>query len=116
MATWRRDATLTDRARTNRQTMNPAEQIVWHHLRRRALGVRFRRQEPLAGCIVDFVCKERKLVVEIDGETHVDEQADARRDEHLARLGYTTVRFWNDDVYDNIGGVIETIARALGRG
>ena len=116
MSAWRRDRTLTERARSNRREMNAAERLVRSHLRRGRLGYRFRGQEPLAGYVVDFVCLDRNPIVEVDGETHTDQKADTRRDHNLATLGYRTLRFRNHDVYERQHDVIETIARALEEG
>lgn len=63
----------------------------------------------MAGYIVDFVCLEARLVIEVDGSQHADSSRDRRRDEELTRLGYRVLRFWNEDVLKNIEGVAETI-------
>jgi very-short-patch-repair endonuclease len=76
-------------------------------------GYRFRRQHPIGRYVVDFVCLEAKLVIEVDGPTHEDRQRDERRDRDLASRGYSTLRFWNTDLYENIDGVIELILNQL---
>jgi very-short-patch-repair endonuclease len=71
------------------------------------------RQEPIGTYIVDFVCRERRLVVEVDGGQHADNARDVARDKWLADHGYRVLRFWNNDVLKNMDGVLETIAMAL---
>ncbi|HVZ15440.1 MAG TPA: endonuclease domain-containing protein [Bauldia sp.] len=74
----------------------------------------FRRQVPIAGYIVDFVCHERRLVIEIDGDSHASTQAqDELRSMRLAEEGFRVVRFWNDDVIRNLDGVLEHLAEVL---
>jgi very-short-patch-repair endonuclease len=89
----------------------PAEHALWQQLREGRLdGLRFRRQHPLGMFILDFVCLERKLIIELDGSSH-DERAgyDEARTEHLAALGYRVVRFRNDDVVSDLPRVLSTI-------
>ena len=103
----------TRRARVLRQSQTQAEAVVWRALRGRGLGgVKFVRQEPIGPYFADFVCRDEKLVVEIDGATHSTEaelRNDARRTEFLCAHGYRVVRFTNEDVYRNLDGVLETI-------
>ena len=89
--------------------MSKAETKLWMLLRRRALGHRFRRQHTIGRCIVDFVCLEKRLIVEVDGSQHGDLENDQVRDDHMRRLGYQILRFdaWSalehtDDVVDEI--------------
>jgi very-short-patch-repair endonuclease len=109
----------TRRARDLRQDQTEAERLLWRRLRGRALGgFKFVRQEPIGPYFADFVCREERLIVEIDGATHsTDEERyrDARRAAVLAGGGYRTVRFVNDEVYRNIEGALETILTALER-
>ena len=97
--------------------MTDAERLLWWALRRRQLdGVRFRRQHPLGPYIVDFICLERTLVVEVDGSHHAEpeQQAhDERRTQWLNAEGYAVVRVWNRDVFTNLNGVLATIFAAL---
>ncbi len=87
---------------------------MWHQVRaRRLAGFRFRRQHPIGPYVVDFVCLEAHLVIEVDGPTHENPSRDQQRDQNLASRGYATLRFWNEDVYDNLEGVIETILDTL---
>ena len=110
----RRDPWLIVRARQLRHNQTNAETVLWHRLRaRRLAGYRFRRQHPIGPYVVDFVCLEGRLVIEVDGPTHEDRMRDQRRDRDLASRGYSTLRFWNNDVYENIDGVIEMILNSL---
>lgn len=111
---------LADRARALRKQLTPQETRLWLRLRAlRAQGLHFRRQAPFQNCILDFVCFDRRLAVEIDGSQHAEgrhEQRDAQRDAALAREDFLTLRFWNGEVNDNIENVVETIfARAMER-
>jgi very-short-patch-repair endonuclease len=84
---------------------------LWRHLRARQLeGLKFRRQQPIDNYIVDFVCFEKRIVIEVDGGQHmVEKEKDTERDDHLKRHGFRVLRFWNNDVLTNIGGVLEVI-------
>lgn len=74
---------------------------------------RFRRQHPIAGYVVDFASDRARLIVELDGGQHADSEKDRERDRRLARLGWRVVRFWNHDVLQNIGGVLQNLRTAL---
>jgi very-short-patch-repair endonuclease len=107
------------RARGLRQNHTGAERLLWRRLRNRLLGgFKFVRQEPAGPYFADFVCREEKLVVEVDGATHStddERRRDAKREHFLRDLGYRMVRFQNGDVYRNIEGVLDTILAALER-
>ena len=108
----------TKRARELRKTLTSQEARLWLQLRiMRAEGFHFRRQAPLLGFYLDFVCFKHRLIVEIDGSQHADDpiQADhdAKRDAILSRAGFRTLRFWNSDVSANLDGVVQTIQLAL---
>ncbi len=108
------DQALKLNARRLRANMTDAERKLWHSLRQRQLlGCRFRRQVVIGGFIVDFVCLESRLVIEVDGGQHCGSAADVNRDEVLTRNGFRVMRFWNNEVIDNLIGVLEVIARAL---
>ena len=102
-----------------RQAMTPAEARLWSHLRKPGIaGLRFRRQVPIGPYLVDFLCPQRRLIVEADGGQHADDKdaaADRRRDSWLMTQGYTIVRVWNHDVRDNIDGVCAAIATAASK-
>lgn len=105
------DPVLYDRARQLRREMTPAEAILWKELRaKRFDGFKFRRQQPIDRYIADFFCPAAKLIVELDGETHVGREVpDATRQARLEELGYRVVRFLNSDVYDDLEMVLENI-------
>ena len=106
---------MNDRARALRRGMTDAEKLMWSELRgRRFDGVKFKRQKPIAGYIVDFVALDLKLVVEIDGGQHAERtERDAARTRVLEESGYHVVRFWNHDVLGNIEGVLEALIQEL---
>ncbi len=107
----------TDRSRELRRAETPAEKQLWSKLRGRRLGgFKFIRQAPIGPFFADFLCRERGLVVEIDGATHSTEeelQKDARRRAFIEVLGYRILWFQNAEVFENIDGVCETIFLAL---
>ncbi|NUQ17040.1 MAG: DUF559 domain-containing protein [Sphingomonas sp.] len=105
----------TKRARELRNAATEAERRLWAYLRQRRLGgFKFSRQMSVGPFVCDFLCRERGLVVELDGGQHADREAqDARRTLFLKREGLTVVRFWNSDVFDNIDGVLQVIDAKL---
>ena len=94
--------TLLAKAKKLRQQNTPTEIKLWNHIRsRRFMGLKFRRQYPLGPYIVDFICIEKKLIIEIDGSQHNElkqEAYDAHRTEYLTKLGYQVLRFWNHEI------------------
>ncbi len=106
---------LSDRARELRRDMTDAERRLWRHLReRQRLGCKFRRQVPVGDYIVDFACFEMKLVIEVDGSQHMDrEERDAKRTRWLESEGFRVLRFWNNEVLEQIDGVLSVIEEAL---
>ncbi|MBN8922623.1 MAG: DNA-cytosine methyltransferase [Rhodanobacter sp. 68-29] len=102
-----------ERARRLRNAATDAERHLWRHLRcRQIVGCKFRRQYPLAGYIVDFVCIPAGLVLELDGGQHLDAMArDADRTRAIEALGYRVLRFWNDDVLLRTDAVLEEVWR-----
>lgn len=106
-----------NRARVLRDGQSSAEDVLWQHIRDRQLGgFKFVRQCPIGPYFSDFVCRERKLAIEIDGGTHstpAEVKADAVRDATLAELGYRVFRVGNDEVYDNVDGVLESLMLEL---
>jgi very-short-patch-repair endonuclease len=111
------DRWLLDRARDLRREMAPAEKILWQKLRNRWFaGFKFRRQAAIDGYIVDFDCAECKLVIELDGESHVgNEDADRNRQNDLEKHGLKVLRIWNPDLFDNLGGVLQAIYEECGQ-
>jgi len=106
---------LLKHAREMRSAQTDAEQVLWYHLRaRRFQGAKFRRQRPVGPYIVDFVCPEYRLVLEVDGGQHsASAPYDARRDAWLAANGYRVLRFWNNEVMQRLPDVLERIRVAL---
>jgi very-short-patch-repair endonuclease len=101
-------------ARQLRRDMTDAEHALWRHLRRRQLlGHRFRRQHPVGPYIVDFVCLEQQIVIELDGSQHADSATDASRDAFLAASGFRILRFWNNDALTRTDDVLDAVLRAL---
>ena len=107
---------IRQRARALRYNPTEAERLLWRQLRFWQIdGYKFRRQQPLGHYIVDFVCLEKRLVVEVDGGQHAEQQMkyDSERDAWLAAQGFSVLRFWNDEVLKNIDGVKEIILNKL---
>jgi very-short-patch-repair endonuclease len=106
-----------NRSRDLRKNQTSAEQQLWRKLRGRQLGgCKFVRQEPIGPYFADFVCREHRLIVEVDGATHsTDEELarDANRERFLHEAGYGVLRVTNDEVFNNLDGVCETILAAL---
>ncbi|ALC15723.1 very-short-patch-repair endonuclease [Desulfuromonas soudanensis] len=104
---------LTQTAKELRHNATDAEQLLWRHLRGKQMsGLKFRRQEQIGRFVVDFVCYERRLIVEADGGQHALEQTkDAERTRWLNAQGFTVVRFWNHEILTNCEGVLESIRR-----
>ena len=101
-------------ARPLRGRSTEAEKRVWQALRAHQAGSKFRRQQPIEGYVVDFVSFEHRLVIEIDGGQHGDASDDEeRRTRCLEANGFRILRFWNNDVMENLEGVFDTIVAAL---
>ncbi len=102
-------------AKRLRRDQTDAERLLWARLRDRQLnGYKFRRQRPIERYVVDFVCIERRLVVELDGGQHAEQMSkDDLRTAEIVRRGFRVIRFWNNDVIANIEGVLEAIAVKL---
>jgi very-short-patch-repair endonuclease len=109
------DAQMRQRAKLLRQNNTDAEQHLWFYLRAHRLqGYKFKRQVPIGHCIVDFICTQRKLIIELDGGQHIlNKEYDETRTSYLNSLGYIVLRFWNDEVLLHIENVLESIFRFL---
>jgi very-short-patch-repair endonuclease len=104
------------RAKDLRREMTLAEKILWNELRANKLGVHFRRQQVIAGFIVDFYCHKAALVIEVDGDIHnLQKEDDVRREKALSGLGLKVVRFNNDDVLRDLSLVIGKIKELIMR-
>jgi very-short-patch-repair endonuclease len=111
---WIRKDGATKRARNLRQDETEAEYRLWSDLRNRNLnGFKFSRQIPLGPYFADFLCREKKLIVEVDGSQHAESASDARRTEWLNGQGYSVLRFWNHEVLEQRRDVLETIVAVL---
>jgi very-short-patch-repair endonuclease len=102
-------------AKALRSNQTDAEQRLWYQLRaHRFMGLKFKRQKLLGRYIVDFVCLEHRLAIELDGGQHAEQVAyDRQRDTWLRQQGYTVLRFWNNDVMQQLDGVLERIRCAV---
>ena len=101
-------------AKSLRKSLTDSERKLWHRLRGEQLGVKFRRQYPFENCILDFVCVERRLVIEVDGSQHADDQEyDEKRTERLRKAGFTVLRFWNNEVLNETDAVVQAVWSAL---
>ena len=97
-----------------RKESTPAERKLWSRIRNDQLGVTFRRQHAVGNYIPDFCSPKAKLIIELDGSQHLEqEEYDGERTEYLKSLGYTVIRFWNNDVMKNIDSVILAIIHAM---
>ncbi len=103
-------------AKRLRHTSTDAEACLWHHLRAGRLhGIKFKRQKPIGAYIVDFICIDRNLVIEVDGGQHLEQaERDTVRTRWLEAQGFTVLRFWNDDVLRDTDAVLQEILRVMG--
>ena len=104
-------------ARKLRKNQTPQEQKFWNLVRaHRFYNLEFRRQYPLGDYIVDFICREKKLIVEIDGGQHNSPEnviKDLERTQYLNSKGYKVIRFWNNDIDNNIEGIFDELRRII---
>lgn len=107
---------LKEFAQKNKQFATEAESLLWEHIRAKRLSVKFNRQHIIGDYIVDFVCIEKKLVVEVDGGYHSEYEQiekDELRTERLNGMGFNVIRFTNEEITGNIFGVINKIKNKL---
>ncbi|OYU14357.1 MAG: hypothetical protein CFE37_11545 [Alphaproteobacteria bacterium PA4] len=103
-----------ERARTMRNASTPAERQLWSRLRASSLmGYKFSRQISVGPYICDFVCRQARLVIELDGSQH-SEETDRARTDHLEAKGYVVMRFWNQQVLQDVDSVLQMILAELG--
>ena len=103
----------TSQARALRRRSTDAENILWRRLRARELAaVKFRRQVPIGPYVVDFVAFEQRLIIEVVGWRHADDSPERSR--YLEAQCFRSLRFWNNEVLNNIDGVLHTILAAIG--
>jgi very-short-patch-repair endonuclease len=109
-----KDERRTGRSRSLRRSSTRAELTLWRQLRDRQLGgFKFVRQEPVGPYYPDFVCRERHLIVEVDGGQHADSVTDRERDAFLTEIGYQIIRIWNNQIFENIEGVLQMLQSEL---
>ena len=108
---------ILERCRELRQTATPPENIHWGLLRNHRLkNAKFRRQHPIGNYILDFYCHDARLAIELDGSGHLEEAAlsyDQARTEYLQKQGIIVLRFWNDEILNQLEGVLSVIWEAL---
>ena len=106
---------MRDFARRLRRHSTDAEKLLWSRLRgRRLRAIKFKRQVPLFGYVVDFAALENKLIIERDGGQHaMQAERDKARTVALENAGYRVIRFWNNEVLSNLDGVLESIVQEL---
>ena len=107
---------LKDFAKENRREMTESERVLWTELRKLECGYHFRRQHPIGDYIADFICLKKKLVIEVDGGYHnepIQQQNDQMRTEFLESIGYTVIRFQNEEISNNLHEVILRIKEQL---
>jgi very-short-patch-repair endonuclease len=104
---------LTNFAKTLRKRSTDAELLLWQRLRARRLEViKFRRQQPVEDFVVDFLSFEKRIIIELDGGQHAENrQKDRQRDRFLTQAGFKILRFWNNEVLENMDGVLERIRK-----
>ena len=105
---------LTPIARRLRAEMTDTERLLWSRLRGEQLGVRFTKQFPIGSAVADFACRSARLVVELGGGQHDRRaRADAARTRMIQDHGYSVIRYWNNDVVENLDGVLQDILHHL---
>ena len=113
-SSYRRWELLKPAARQMRHEPTEAEKLLWHAIRGRALGAKFRRQHVIDDFVANFICIDANLVIEVDGPVHLGQaDYDAAREEHLQGCGYRVIRFTNEDVMKRLAKVLEWIRAAL---
>ena len=104
-------------ARNLRKNSTIQERRLWNLLKNRQFhNLKFKHQQPISDYIVDFICKEAKIIIEIDGGQHNEPENieyDKTRTEYLNTLGYKVIRFWNNEIYENIEGVVLRLKKEI---
>ncbi|WP_354433289.1 endonuclease domain-containing protein [Martelella mangrovi] len=107
-------STHTQFARSLRRNETDAEKVLWREIRNRNLnGFKFVRQYPVGPYFADFACREKTLVVELDGAQHAENMRDAERTRYINNAGFSVIRFWNEEVLRERNDVLETIVAIL---
>lgn len=118
MASSDRYELLKEFAKENKKFPTEAESLLWQHIRSKQLWFKFNRQHIVGDYIVDFICIERNLVIEVDGGYHSEYEQmerDECRTEHLEKMGLRVIRFSNEDIFNNIEEVLDSIRKELYR-
>jgi very-short-patch-repair endonuclease len=101
-------------ALTMRNDSTKAENMLWQQLRNRQMeGAKFRRQVPLDGYILDFVCMDAKLIIEVDGSQHAESKRDEARDAYFRSQGFRVMRFWNEEIEQGLDFVCRSILAVI---
>ncbi|MFA6274142.1 MAG: DUF559 domain-containing protein [Candidatus Paceibacterota bacterium] len=101
---------MKERRKDLRKSLTPQEYKLWFYLKNNNLGVKFRRQHGIGPYIVDFYCKKKNLVIELDGSQHLEnKEYDKERNEYIETLHIKVLRFWNNEIDNNIEGVLMKI-------
>lgn len=104
-------------ARGLRKKSTPQEQMLWRRLRSNRIGIKFRRQVVIDNkYVVDFVCLEKKLVVEVDGSQHAESTKDLERTTYLQQQGFEVLRFWNNEINKHLEACLEVIYKRCTEG
>ena len=105
---------LHDARKDLRNNITPQELSLWYKLKNKALGYKFRRQHSIGRFIADFYCYEKRLIIELDGSQHLDNQEyDKERTDYFESLNIKVLRFWNNDIDKNMNGVLMKIEEEL---
>ncbi len=106
---------IKQRARELQRSQTEAERVFWNHVRgRRLSGFKLRRQHPIVPFVVDFVCLDRRLIIELDGGQHAEDvEEDQKGSVFLESQGYRILRFWNTEVFEKMEGVLQTVLTVL---
>lgn len=98
-------------AKKLRKRSTDTENLLWNLLKAKQFqGLKWRRQEPIENYVVDFVCYEKRIIIECDGSQHLDQfHEDQKRDQYLTSQGFKVLRFWNSEIFENTEGVLESI-------
>ncbi len=108
------NSVLKDRRKELRKNATPQEKFLWFHLKSKKLGVKFLRQHSIGPYIADFYCPQNKLIIEIDGSQHTENQEyDYERNRYLEAQGYIILRFWNNEVSSNVLNVLVKVKESL---
>jgi len=112
-----RNPITQNHAKDLRKNLTKAEAIIWNYLKGKQIkGVKFRRQFPIGIYIVDFAAVEIKLIIEIDGATHSSDDRvkyDNARTQFLTSQGWKVIRVWNNDIYNNLNGILQSISQIV---